>query len=552
MKKLYVIALLALGAATGRAQTTFNTRDSMDINNITAGIVVHGDMWWQPENYTNRCRYPAHAESNINFVSALWMSGYDGGNNLHIAAQTYRQDGNDWWPGPLDANVNVTWAASQSWAKIWKLNRTDIQAFLSLPAHTVANTPDAILTWPAKGNAYAAGNTGTPFTITEDMAPFVDLNSNGMYEPLLGEYPDVPGDQAAWWVFSDSGATHNQSRGLPLGVQIHAMAYAYKRGTAIDNVIYYDYTMVNKSGNNYHSCRLAQWDDVDLGYWMDDYIGFDSTWRMAVAYSAVNDEGAAGGHPSGSYGDDPPQMGLTMIEMPGDAGSHYVPAGSFTYYVNDFSVIGNPTTDTEYNYYMHARTRRGDPLDSFFHSSGAPCVVSNPNYAYPGDPSDNTKWSECTCGNTPSDRRFVLSSADFSLNAGSRAHAVIALVVADPTKGCDSGTSFSAVRNMADTAWRVYHNPLPPKLGTDNLLQAGSSITAYPNPARTKVYVDRGSGRISNAKIVVYNMLGQAVYVPVMKGANKYELDISQLPAGLYNILCRDDAGQSSARFVKE
>ncbi len=553
MKKLYLFALLVFNAATGHCQTTFNTRDSIDINNITASVLVHGDMWWQPENYANRCRYPAHAATNINFVSALWMSGYDAGDNLHIASQTYRQNGNDWWPGPLDATGSVTWAASQSWAKIWKLNRTDIQIFQANAVHTVANTPQAILTWPAKGNAYAAGNTGTPFTITEDMAPFVDLNGNGAYEPLLGEYPDVPGDQAAWWVFSDSGSTHNESKGRAMGVEIHAMAYAYKRGTAIDNVIYYDYTMVNKSTNNYHNCRLAQWDDVDLGYWQDDYIGFDSAWRMAIAYNAYDDEGAVGGYPAESYGHKPPQMGLTMVALPGDAGSSYVPAGSFIFFSNDFSKIGNPSTAKEYDNYMRAKTRVGDPLDSFkYNWMPSTCPATSQRYVYPGDPSDNTSWNECSCGIVPGDRRFVLSSNDFTLNAGSSAHAVIALVVASPTRGCDSGTNFNAIRDMADTAWHVYHNPLPPKVGTDNILLPAAGISVYPNPACTKVIVDRGSARLGNATIVVYNMLGQQVPVPTAKGTNKYELDISRLPAGLYSVLCRDETGQATARFIKE
>ncbi len=47
------------------------------------------------------------------------------GGQLHIAAQTYRQSGNDYWPGPLVGDT-LTYATSQSWAKIWKVDRNDI------------------------------------------------------------------------------------------------------------------------------------------------------------------------------------------------------------------------------------------------------------------------------------------------------------------------------------------------------------------------------------------------------------------------------------------
>ena len=269
---------MAIGSAyMASAQAAFPTIDSVSINNISATVLVHGDMFWNPALEVAACEFPKGSGKSINFASALWMSGYDGGNNLHVAAQTYRQNGNDYWPGPLDSSDTLTYATSHDWAKIWKVNRTDIQYFQSLTTHTTTNTPANILTWPGKGNTHARGDGGDSLTVTTDMAPFLDLNSNGIYEPLLGEYPDVKGDQALWWVFSDNGPAHTETNGKPLGVEIHAMAFAYNRGTLIDNVVYFDYTVTNKSANNYSNFRLALFDDIDLGYYQDDFIGYDST-----------------------------------------------------------------------------------------------------------------------------------------------------------------------------------------------------------------------------------------------------------------------------------
>ena len=136
------------------AQTPFNTTDSIDINNIAASVLVHGDMWWNPALGTGECKFPKGTGRSVSNAGAVWMSGYDAGNNLHVAAQTYKQAGNDYWPGPLDISGSLSYATSALWAHIWKINRTDISAFHSHLIHTTYNTPLSILSWPGKGNVY--------------------------------------------------------------------------------------------------------------------------------------------------------------------------------------------------------------------------------------------------------------------------------------------------------------------------------------------------------------------------------------------------------------
>ena len=546
-------------ATRAGAQTPFLTMDSISINNISAQVLVHGDMFWDPATYEPRCRFPKGAPTNINFVSALWMSGYDGGGQLHVAAQTYRQDGNDYWPGPLDATGKLSYATSASWAKIWKVNRTDVNYFMYLATHTIANTPPAILTWPAKGNIYATGNSGAPLAITTDMAPFVDLNHNSIYEPLMGEYPDFPGDQALWWTFSDNGPSHSQSNGKPIGVEIHAMAYAYKRGTLIDNVIYYDYKAVNKSPNSYTNFRIGLFDDVDLGYAFDDYIGYDSVHRMGLAYNGSSDDGLSGGHPANSFGTKIPIVGVSMIILPGDdLTTHtHVPAGSFMYYNNDASPYGNPSADTEYNNYLRSSFRTGGHLVNDFAGPGTMSAGygSGPraDYAFPGDPSDSTKWSECVSGNLAADRRFIITSNDFTLPAGGTQEVVMALMTTDPAfnNACPSN-GFSGIKETADTAWNIFYNPPPPlPLAIDNLAP-GNNLRIYPNPAHDKLYVTNGLLVNGEEHISIYNIVGQLMNVPMENNGGRTTVDVSPLPAGCYHITYRNGTGITTARFVKE
>ena len=559
MKKTLLIALAALPAFPIFAQMPFNTRDSVNINKVNAMVLVHGDMWWDPVAQVAKCEFPQGSHKHVGFMSSVWMSGYDGGGQLHTAAQTYRQNGNDYWPGPLDNNDTLTYTTSSNWAKIWKVYRSDIQYFQSLSSHSVANTPPGILTWPAAGNVNAAGNGGAALSIsaTANMAPFVDVNGNGIYEPLLGDYPDVKGDEALWWVFSDNGPTHTETHGKPLGVEVHVMSYAYSRGTLLDNIVYYEYTIVNKSAYSYNNFRLAQFSDADLGYYGDDFIGFDSSHRMGVLYNGTADDGAGVGHPQNSYGLHAPVSGVSIIVMPGDVGSGHIAAGSFDYYNNDGSVIGNPIADTEYNYYIRSRIRNGVHFTNDFMGPGIPSsgFGTGPatNYVFTGDPSDTSKWSECAAGNIPGDRRFIISSNDFTLAAGTTQKLVMALVVTDTNQGGCPAVGFHDIKVVADTAWTVYSNPPPPIPAAISSVNAGeAAIYVYPNPADSRLNIDIPSGMAKDAAITIYNAVGQVMNVELGNTTRGAEANISLLPKGVYYLLYQATDARQAICFIKE
>ena len=553
MKKYtFFSAALMMASSMALAQATFNTINYVDVNNIRASILVHGDMFWNPELQVASCEFPKDSGKSIDFAGAIWMSGYDAGNTLHVAAQTYRQNGNDYWPGPLDASDTDTYANAYAWAKIWKVNKTDVSSFLALTTHSTANTPADILTWPAKGNAYAQGNDHVPLTVTTDMAPFIDLNGNGIYEPLLGEYPAIKGDQSLWWIFSDNGPTHNLTKGKPLGVEVHAMAYAISRGTLMDDVIYFDYNIVNKSANDYHDFRFAFWDNADIGNYFDDFIGFDSTLRMAIVYDGTNDDGAGGGHPVNSYGVNPPQFGMTFITLPGDEAGYDMPVGNFDYYNNDASIIGNPTVDTECNNYMRGKLRNGTHFTDDFTVAGIPTkgygAGPDCNYVFTGDPADTLAWSECASNNNPGERRFILSSNDFTLTAGSSQHIVMAMVIADSAGGCPR-TSFDSIRIVADTAWAEYHSMVA--TGVNSTVQL-NAINIYPNPAHNDLIIGESQQGVGEATITIYNFIGQVMNVPISKNSKGHMVDVSKLAPGVYSVLYMQDGNVKTSNFIKQ
>ena len=90
--------ILAQGCAASSAQTELN------INNVRTLILGGGDMWW--DLITGKYEIPKDGGKHSMFAGALWIGGLDEQGNLKVAGMTYRQDGNDFWPGPLNADEN--------------------------------------------------------------------------------------------------------------------------------------------------------------------------------------------------------------------------------------------------------------------------------------------------------------------------------------------------------------------------------------------------------------------------------------------------------------
>jgi hypothetical protein len=110
-------------------------------------------------------------------------------------------DGTSFRPGPKANNIICT-----EWDRFWKVDLSAIEMHISDYADNgiIDNPIEQIYDWPARGNEhfrdrldYDLPNSKSP------LAPFIDLNGNARYEPSLGEYPAIKGDQYVWWIIHD-------------------------------------------------------------------------------------------------------------------------------------------------------------------------------------------------------------------------------------------------------------------------------------------------------------------------------------------------------------
>ena len=413
------------------------SQTDLDVNNVRTTIMAGGDMWWNLSDA--RYEIPKDGNKHSMFAGALWIGGVDDGGQLKVAAMTYRQSGNDFWPGPLNtSNATISAEECNKWDTHFKLERSDVEEYVANfgdPLY-MSNIPSSILEWPAHGDPGLGQD--------EFLAPFFDANGNGLYEPYDGDYPDYNitgtnddaklfGDQTLFWIFNDKGNIHTETEAEPLGLEIHAQAFGFAADNEVNDMTFYNYKIINRSTLPLNDTYFGQWVDADLGYYLDDYVGCDVGLGLGFCYNGdAEDEGASG------YGFNPPAIGVDFFQGPiadiGDGidndrdgvideSGEQIIMSKFVYYNNDFTVTGNPEGGTDIYNYLRGIWKDNVPMTygGDGHGAGNGTTTDLCNFMFPGtsDPSfTGQEWTEVTAGNLPADRRFLQSAGPFTLEPG--------------------------------------------------------------------------------------------------------------------------------------
>jgi hypothetical protein len=542
MKKIFTtINILCCISNIVLAQTPIVQRD-LDINNVRATILTHGDLFWDRVNQTAGYEFPKGSGLHSNFLTALWVAGYDQNtSNLHVASQTYRQGGNDYWPGPIDNGSQIDSITSTKWDKIWKIDKADIDQFLTIIPHTVFNTHPAILDWPAKGNPYATDRFGASLSITKSMAPFVDANQDGVYNALDGDYPSIKGEQALWWVFNDQ-KQHTESAGEKLNLEFKAMAYACNIIPALKNSTYYSFDITNYNNAAFLQTRIGLFSCANLGYAFDDYIGVDTFRRFIYLYNGDSkDEGPSG------YDSNLTKHGLAIIQSPQDSVGYKAPLGAFTFMNPTNGITGFPTSSYGINNFMRGFWKDGQP---FTDACNARDIDNITSFVYTGNPIDSNQWSEKQCNNTPSTRVFLLSTSDFTFLPGETKNFTFAAI---NTPRSPHTYSITDIQNVAD-AVMMYPNGCnsssPSILKNYNLAE---SIMLYPNPANHEMVLSwiesYYNDKIKSFEIV--NTYGETIHTPSLYTNSNIKFNISSLANGIYILKLKTDQESTTIRFLK-
>lgn len=497
------------------------SKRDLDINNVRALIMNGGDMWWDQGLGVARYEVPKGSGKHSQFAASLWIGGIDAGGQLKIAAQTYRQTGNDFWPGALDvSNASITDVVCNEYDRHWVMTRAEVEQFLawradpgSIPGYQI---PTSMLTWPGNGN--------TARNEDQFLAPFIDVNADGVYDPNTGDYPGYDltnttggscenvlfGDKTLWWVFNDKGNIHTETSGQAIGIEIRAQAFAFATNDEINNMTFYAYQVINRSTFTLTNTYFANWSDPDLGDYQDDFVGCDVPTGLGFCYNGDEDDGTGQGV---TYGKNPPASGVDFFRGPlADADGIDNPASEtfsgtgygdsipdnerlgmeyFMVFKNDPTLEGNPSNATHFYNYMRAKWKDGLAL-TYGENGRNP---SNPEcrYAFPwtSDPGNPTNWEAAEA----EDWRFIHSSGPFTLKPGAVNYVTVGAVWARTSAGGPKASvellreADKKAQALFDNCFKVLNGPDAPDLAYQELNR--EVILYLSNAKRSNNYLER-------------------------------------------------------------
>jgi hypothetical protein len=435
--------------------TTAQAQFDMDINNVRARLLTGGDMWWDRSDgkYVVPKPLPGQPEVAAIYAAGIWMGGFDSGNNLKMACQTYGNNGgsSDYWPGPLSDDEGITDPQTcNDWDRHFEIKGTDIQQHLSKYQQAIdgqqpyleSEIPLSVKGWPARGNPYFSQIHGFDLPNTDQgLAGFFDQDGDGSYEPLDGDYPTIEfrgcqefnpqfPDQMVFWIYNDegAGAIHGETNGFPIRMEIQATAFAYATDDQLNDMTFQSHKFINRAKEDIDSTYFGLWVDADLGCYLDDYTGCDPDRNLAYYYNVDAEDGQPGITCDGvnTYGYNIPTVGIDIFRGPLDENGIELGMSSFMYFTNGSGAPGtsDPNTDVQFYRYLSGSWKDGTPLT--YGGDGYDPTVANDviKFAFPNPPNEPNGWSMCRPGpefpnGFPAyDRRTVQSCGPFILQPG--------------------------------------------------------------------------------------------------------------------------------------
>jgi hypothetical protein len=566
--------------------------ETLDLNNVSA--FIHKEVLFQ-----NPITYPATAGFNVPkqnnvadpfyntiFGANLWIVG-DGYNGqlkgyAPTSGPTYYEVVND--AGPINIENDFY---NEKWDRVWKVNQTDIDYHNTNYTIGGYQPIEVIANWPAHGD--------TSLGQAYNLAPFVDVDNDGFYNPLNGDYPRIKGQQAVYFIKNDKRTLYNFN---PIGAEIHGMAYAYDcpSDSALNHTIFLNYKIYNRSSFTLTSAYVGLWADFDIGNFGDDYIGCDVARGAFYGYNGdFNDESSTG---IDGYGLHPPAQSVVFLKGPkqendgidnplttnvndaiaqngipyaglgigfgdGIADNEYLGMEHFMYYSSTGGAPGDgdPNTPVDFYYYLQGKSINGDPL-TWANDSLTPA-----DYMFPGDsdplfwgtsgitPSP-LNWDEVSAGNTPADRRGLGSTGPFTMQAGEMIELDLAFVFGRDYQNTGNMAGVVVMQERIDSIRSYYLDDFQSVCGgtlatnVNELKEKENNLQVYPNPFHNQFMVNYEL-ESSTAQLLVFNIYGKQVSSKTISKATNI-VDLTNEANGIYFVQITDGVKRITQKLVKQ
>ncbi len=456
------------------------------------------------------------------FSMCPWIGGSTPDGQLHMNRQTFQYFdlGGEYFNfGPKSDLYDNDYV--ERYFRVWKITAEEILIHQTHYLESDYEMDETIKNWP--------GNGRDEHNESFHLAPFVDVDENGLYEPQLGDYPFIKGDLAVWYVLNTSRTNNPIAKS---DLEIAVMFYAFiDQGEDLNNTVQVSYKLLNKSNQSYGQMRFGVWSDLDIGNNSDDYIGCHPEQNLFYGYNgdAIDEPSSK----SSGYISNVPAQAFMFLNQP---------MNKFLYYNASTSANGNPDTALEAWNYMNGIWKNGIPMTyggDGYASGNDPNTLANFMFPY-NPPEGQFPWNEITAGNEPGDRRGLASTDFFTLDSGESVCIDIAAVTVFPEmNNTESYTILPTLFDRAQTIQDIYDNQLsgcaPETFSVTlrDLDQQLGKIEIYPNPTVNAIQIEGIQDKMVSVEI--FDLSGRAVVTQTLK-AGERSLSVSHLVKGLYTV----------------
>ncbi|MFT6501617.1 MAG: hypothetical protein ACJASQ_001733 [Crocinitomicaceae bacterium] len=358
MKNLYILigSLLISTSSFSQVNTTM-----LDENNI-GGTLSDGGVFFSkiidispnsPNFYNSGMEFPKGSGKFAMEGFSMWFAGTNHFEEPRVSAPK-RQGYNQQFIGPLSSSgegaalpYNDVWSTG-----IFEISKDEIDYHIANYAAQGYTMPANIENWPAHGRV----DLGFDYHI----APFVDINGDGNYNPENGDFPCIKGDQATYIItndkepHSDCGGIGNSSH---LGLEIHSMFYQYSSIAELANITFCKVRVINKTTTPYTNFKSSMFMRGLIGQNVDDNCGTNVQRNLIYTYNAdANDDFI--------YESFPPAVGIVSLNHPISRSRLLNDGPNYNYQ--------SPTYPPEFWNVMNGNLLNGSPHSDQFAYSGNP------------------------------------------------------------------------------------------------------------------------------------------------------------------------------------